>query len=714
MKRASRILFAVVVIVVGLAAAGVAILKTLDFNQYRDLVAEKVFEATGRELTIAGDLDLAISLSPALRLEDVTLANADWGTRPEMAKLERLEAKVELIPLLSGEARITRILVSGLDVLVETDAKGQGNWTFGQKKEAAPAAAEGQEGEGLPVQPIVQEVVIENAKVTYRDGASGASYEVMLKSLTASTEGPQSPIDLAGQGSFSGAAFRLDGQVGNLATVSAGDSFPFAVKASALDADLSVEGVVEKPLEGAGIDVKLGLNAADLAKTMKELAAVVPGLAGAAAPAGAASLSGHVRQTKNGISLSDLDVKLGPSDLSGSATVDLSAARPRVTAEIASKSLDLAALAPAGDAPASAAPAAPAADSSGSASEPQKVFTSDPLPLDGLRATDANISVKIDRLVVPGGLVLDDVLVTSVLDRGKLTVAPLRATVAGGTVEGEFRLDGTQQTAPVDLLLNGKGIVVGDAVSQMGDAEIIEGGPADIDIRLNGRGASMHEIMASLDGRLTVEVGKGRLLSKAVDLAGADVLTQLVDVVNPAAEKQDHSVLSCAVMNFKVAKGVATAKDGIAVETDKVNVVGAGTVNLGTEMIDLTVVPEAKTGVGINLSSAVAGLVRVQGSLTEPTVGIDKAGAAKAALSVGAALATGGLSVLGQALISKETQDPHPCLTALGKAPPPEASAPASGGAEKTEPPAQSVEDKAKKALEGVGDALGNIFGGKK
>ena len=712
MKRASRILLVVVVIVVGLGAAGVAILKTLDFNQYRAVVAEKVFEATGRKLTIAGDLDLAISFSPALRLEGVTFANADWGTRPEMAKLDRLEAQVELIPLLSGEARITRILVSGLDVLVETDAEGQGNWTFGQKEEAAPAATEGRESSGMPVQPVVQEVVLENAKVTYRDGTTGASYTVDLESLTARTEGPQSPIDLAGQGNFSGAAFRFDGQVGNLAAVSSGDSFPFAIKASALDADLSAEGVVEKPMEGAGIDVKLGLTAADLAKTVKELAAVAPNLAGASAPAGAVSLSGHVRQTATGISLSDLDVKLGPSDLTGSATVDLSAAHPRVTAEIASKSLDLAALAPAGDEPAAAAPAA---GSSGGGAEPQKVFTSDPLPLDGLRAVDANVSVKVDHLVVPGGLALDGVLVTLVLDRGKLTVAPLRTEVAGGTLEGEFRIDGSQQVAPVDLMLNGKGIVVGDAMGQMGSADLIEGGPADIDIRLNGRGASMHDVMASLDGRMTVEVGEGRLLSKAVDVAGADVLTQLVDAVNPTAEKQDHSALSCAVVNFNVAKGVATAENGIAVETDKVNVIGAGTVDLGTEMLDLTVVPKAKSGVGINLSSAVAGLVRVQGSLNDPTVGIDKAGAAKAALSVGAALATGGLSVLGQALISKTTQDDNPCLTALGKAPPEgSATAPAEEGAEKTEAPAKSVEDKAKKALEGVGDAIGNIFGGKK
>ena len=511
-----------------------------------------------------------------------------------------------------------------------------------------------------------------------------------------------------GNGRIAGAPFRFDGQVGNLATVAAGDSFPFAVKATALAADLSAEGIVGKPLEGAGIDVKLALKAADLSETMKALAVVVPDLAGADVPSEAVTISGHMRQTRAGVSFTDLSASVGPSDLSGSASVDLSGTRPRFTAEFVSKNLDLAALTPAAEKTPPAAPV-PAADTA--AAGPQRLFSPDPLPLDGLRAVDGNLTVKVDHLVVPGGLVLDDALMTLVLDRAQLTVAPLRARLAGGTVDGKFQIDGMQDVATVDLALVGKGIVAGDAVDQMGVADLVEGGPTDLDVLLSGRGASVREIMGSLGGHLTVEMGKGRLHSKAVEIAGGDVVTQLADVLNPAADNREFSELSCAVVRFRVEKGLATAKNGIAVETDKVNVVGAGTVNLGEETLDLAVKPEANAGIGINLSSAVAGLVRVQGTLAAPSVGIDKMGAAKAALSVGAAFATGGLSVLGEALISKETKDPHPCLTALGKTPPPEAASPASGQAGKSEAPAKPEQGGAKKMLEGVGDALDNMFG---
>ena len=73
MRRMSRIAFVLVVVVVGVITAGVAILKSIDFNAYRGTVAAEVEKAIGRKLVIDGDLDLAISFTPALTAERVSL-----------------------------------------------------------------------------------------------------------------------------------------------------------------------------------------------------------------------------------------------------------------------------------------------------------------------------------------------------------------------------------------------------------------------------------------------------------------------------------------------------------------------------------------------------------------------------------------------------------------------------------------------------------------
>jgi hypothetical protein len=136
------------------------------------------------------------------------------------------------------------------------------------------------------------------------------------------------------------------------------------------------------------------------------------------------------------------------------------------------------------------------------------------------------------------------------------------------------------------------------------------------------------------------------------------------------------------VVRLPVREGIATSHRTIAYETSKVNMVMAGTIDFRSEGLDLAVRPSVKEGIGIG-ASALAELVRVTGTLAEPSVGIDSLGSARAALSVGGAILTGGLSLLGEAAISKATTDPHPCQTAL-----------ASGAASKAGPqPQQKKED---------------------
>ena len=128
MKKWGKILSVLVVLLIAGLAAGIAILKSIDFNEYRGLITQIAKEQTGRDLIISASLNLELSLNPAVAVEGVTFANASWGTRKEMASLKRLAAEVELLPLLSGDIRIKRVVLEGLDLLLETDAKGRANW----------------------------------------------------------------------------------------------------------------------------------------------------------------------------------------------------------------------------------------------------------------------------------------------------------------------------------------------------------------------------------------------------------------------------------------------------------------------------------------------------------------------------------------------------------------------------------------------------------
>ena len=73
-----KFLIGLVVLIVVVIGGGVGYLSVADFNQYRGLIAEQAKEATGRDLVIAGDLKLNISLTPSISVAGVSFANASW------------------------------------------------------------------------------------------------------------------------------------------------------------------------------------------------------------------------------------------------------------------------------------------------------------------------------------------------------------------------------------------------------------------------------------------------------------------------------------------------------------------------------------------------------------------------------------------------------------------------------------------------------------
>ena len=152
---------------VGLAllaiVVGVVLLSIQDVGRYKEFIARKVSEKTGRELVIAGDFDLSISFTPSIVADDVTFQNAAWGSEAEMLKLGHVEAEVELFPMLTGDIRVKRLILEDLDLLLETDANGLGNWEFGERK----AGDEDEDYDGDGDLPVIEDMRIENALLRF-------------------------------------------------------------------------------------------------------------------------------------------------------------------------------------------------------------------------------------------------------------------------------------------------------------------------------------------------------------------------------------------------------------------------------------------------------------------------------------------------------------------------------------------------------------------
>ena len=109
--KIGRILKYVAGTVIVLVVAAVVVLAVVDFNDYKPELQAQVKQATGRDLTIEGDIKFGLSSTPSLGVSGVPFANAVWGSRPAMATVERFEVQVALAPLISGTIDIQRVLL---------------------------------------------------------------------------------------------------------------------------------------------------------------------------------------------------------------------------------------------------------------------------------------------------------------------------------------------------------------------------------------------------------------------------------------------------------------------------------------------------------------------------------------------------------------------------------------------------------------------------
>ena len=749
--RLKTILIAAVGVILVLLVAAVIALRSMDFNKYKDLIAGQVKAATGRELKIGGNLALEIGFSPSVVVEDVSLANARWGSRPEMAKVGRFEVEVALIPLIFRDIRVKRLILAQPDILLETDAKGNGNWSLGATAAPTPPAAKPGEAKPGLAAFAVEKVRIEKGTLTYRDGRTKRATSLALDGLDLRAKDVSSPLEIAFAGAYSGKPFSLAGTVGPLKELQAPTRpYPVNLSLKAGGASVELQGAIAKPMEAEGLDLKVTAKGQDLAGVARLAGKSLPALGPFAAtarltgsarslsvsgieaslgkpeqllvkatgavkdalnvrgitvnasveskdpksaakvfgvdlpPAPPVSVTARIWDVQGGYGFDDLKAGIGKSNLAGSGVVSIGGPRPRLKAQLASTLMDLAELLP------KTGTARTGAAAPGKAPERAKdtrLFPADPLPLAPLRRADADVELKMDRLVLPDKPPVEAVALRLVLAGGRLEVQSLSGRVGGGAVGGRVTLDASAgKAATLTAKLDAKAVDLGQALREMGRPDLVTGVKTDLSADLRGSGGSVRDFMAGINGDLVLVLGEGKIHSSFIDWLGADLLTQVVEKLNPLAKQEPYTELKCGVIRFAARDGVATSDRTIAFETSKMTVVSSGTANLKSEAIDFSLRPETRQGLGIGAGELVK-LLRVRGTLAEPKIGVDELGVGKTALSIGAAVATGGLSFLAETLAKRVTADPRPCETAKGRAPAP-AAPPKSGAAPSTAAPA--------------------------
>ncbi len=182
MTPAKRILIGLAALIILLLAAVIVVVATVDLNRFKPAIARAAEQQLGRELIIDGEIGWSLWPALGVALEDVHLSNAaGFGDEP-MVAIDRLSLGVALLPLLSGELRVSEIVLERPAIALAVAADGRTNWDdiverLAQDEPAAPADDTPTSGE-KPMALAIEGVRISDGTVQWHDATTGQQLQV--------------------------------------------------------------------------------------------------------------------------------------------------------------------------------------------------------------------------------------------------------------------------------------------------------------------------------------------------------------------------------------------------------------------------------------------------------------------------------------------------------------------------------------------------------
>jgi len=258
-------------LIVALMVAVYVFLDHYDYNKLKPRIARMVKDATGRELRLGGEVDLAIGFSPALVVADVTFANASWGSQPQMIKVEKLQAQVRLLPLLRRNVEVKNISLAGVEVLLETDPNGKGNWDFIADDTKGKSA-----GAFKPTGVEIDKIHIEDLRFIFRKGKTGSAKRITLTSLDVARSESEDELTLDLKADYNSQPIALSGKIGQIRYLFTHQRFPLNLSGTFSNASVTIVGAIGDMLHLSGIDLQLNGSGKDLSAVGSIISAKLP------------------------------------------------------------------------------------------------------------------------------------------------------------------------------------------------------------------------------------------------------------------------------------------------------------------------------------------------------------------------------------------------------------------------------------------------------
>jgi hypothetical protein len=353
-------------------------------------------------------------------------------------------------------------------------------------------------------------------------------------------------------------------------------------------------------------------------------------------------LDAEVQGGQGVFSIEDFDVKLGESDIRGSVIYEVGEV-PKLGVDVFSDSIVFAPLLEEVETPVVTEPKF----------EDGRLIPDIQLPYEALKKVDASLDIDIGELR-RDGLVMNDIDLRVELQNGVLDIPKLAFRGRSGYLQSRAHLDSHDGIGRASIEMMSRNVEFG-----LTGLEAAQSAKTSIDMRMNSSGNDLRTLLGNLNGVLYVDARGGQSRQNSfLNIIYGDLLNEIFRTINPFYKSDPFTQFECIVVPVVISDGQLTTTPSSFIRTDKIEIIAKPEVDFKTEKLDVAIRTKPRKGIVISAGELLNPFIKVKGKLSRPYLAVDEQGVL---ISGGAAVATGGLSIIAKGVWDRLSRAKDPC-----------------------------------------------------
>ena len=530
--------------------------------------------AMQREVHVAGDFQLYFDpFNVRFVAEGMTIANPAWA-RGNLFQAKRIDSVISTWSLITGRHRINWLSLDDAHLDLQWDPTHTHNsWTLGDPNK---------KGDPLDL-PLIRRARAAGTGIRYSDPQMALLADLGIETVIARHTQFANAIRFAGTGRARGTPFTVSGALlsPNATAVGGQNQLELHIRGAATSAD--VTGTLPGATEIEGADLHVDVRGGNLADLFGIMGVAVPDTRGYRFTS---ALTKQGREWR----FTGLKGRFGASDLAGKLVIENERPRVMITADLATRVLDIVDAGPfIGYDPHRLA----AEGGNGTVTRVggvPHILPDAPLRVDALKNFDAKVDWRV-RTVRAESLPISNVTLGLTLDDRLLKLSPFNFAMARGTVSSDITINARRAPVVTDYDVRLSPTPMGTLLAGFGVSESGTSGTLKARAQLVGVGNTVHDSLSTANGRIAVIIPRGTMWTRNIQLSELDIGVFIQKMFEKKLKQPVQ--INCGLVAFTVRNGIGAA-DPILIDTAGNVITGRGGFSFRNEALDFSFEADAK------------------------------------------------------------------------------------------------------------------------